>query len=54
MRYLSTDEVQKSIVLLSEVLADNLKAWTHSYSPTQTALNSGYPDLLFIYYEHLW
>ena len=48
---LSTDEVQKSTVLLSEILAD--KAWSHSYSPTQTAFNkySGYPDPLFIYYE---
>ena len=49
--YLSTDEVQKSAVLLSEVLAD--KAWGHSYSANQTAFTkySGSPDPMFIYYE---
>jgi len=51
MIYLSTDEGQKSAVLLSEVLAD--KAWGHSYSATQTAFNkySGYPEPFFIYLE---
>jgi hypothetical protein len=49
--WLSTDEVQKAAVLLSEVLGD--KAWGHSYAPTQTAFNksTGYPEPLFIYYE---
>ena len=49
--YSSTDEVQKSAVLLSEVLAD--KAWGHSYSPTQTAFNkhTGYPGPMFMYFE---
>ena len=49
--YLSTDEAQKSAVLLSEVLAD--KAWGHSYAANQTAFNkySGYPEPLFIYFE---
>ena len=49
--YLSTDESQKSAVLLSEVLAD--KAWGHSYAANQTAFNkySGYPEPMFIYFE---
>jgi len=48
---LSTDEGQKSAVLLSEVLAD--KDWGHSYSATQAAFNkySGYPEPFFIYLE---
>ena len=49
--YLSTDETQKAIVLLSEVLAD--KAWGHSYSPSQTTFNrsTGYTEPQFMYYE---
>ena len=49
--YFSTEDSQKSAVLLSEVLAD--KAWGHSYVANQTAFNkySGYPEPMFIYFE---
>jgi hypothetical protein len=46
-----TDEVAKSTILLSDVLAD--KEWGHSYAPNHTTFNkcSGYPDPLFVYFE---
>ncbi|KAF9040755.1 S-adenosyl-L-methionine-dependent methyltransferase [Panaeolus papilionaceus] len=46
-----TDEVAKSTILLSEVLAD--KEWGHSYSPCHTPFNrySGYTDPLFVFFE---
>ena len=49
--YLSTDESQKSAVLISDLLAD--KEWGHSYAANHSPFNkySGYPEPIFTYFE---